>query len=188
MVYLLPFTPLNVLIRKKMSFLIEQNTLRILVVWILSYSICGLVHAQSSRQADVASRGAKVMPFELSKTRHEFSKTEKGGIQRVVVRDSNDQQQIRLIRQHLTKLAAQFKQRDFSGPARIHGENMPGLAALRTAGNGDLQIHFHELPDGGSLEFITARSELVQAIHAWFDAQLFDHGSDATEMHEHFHH
>jgi hypothetical protein len=42
----------------------------------------------TDRQAEVTQKGAKVMPFSLEKTQHQFTKTETGGIQRVIVRDT----------------------------------------------------------------------------------------------------
>ena len=82
------------------------------------------------RLGEVAQRGAHVMPFDLEKTTHVFSKTAEGGLQQVVVKDKSDTEQINLIRTHLSEIAQDFKKGDFSKPARIHGETM--LAACRT--------------------------------------------------------
>lgn len=137
-----------------------------------------------SRQAEVAERGAQVMPFALSRTLHQFDKTANGGIQRVIVRDASDQEQIQLIRRHLRQLAERFRAGDFSGPASIHGENMPGLKAMRQAG-GKLHIVYAELADGASLTYTAGEADVIQAVHAWFDAQLRDHGHDAMTTHHH---
>ena len=83
--------------------------------------------ADDARQAEVAERGAKVMPFSLEKTRHQFTKTAVGGVQTVLARNAADQEQIQLIRQHLQQLAKKFAQGDYSGPESIHGTDMPGL-------------------------------------------------------------
>lgn len=73
--------------------------------------------------------GAAVMPFDLEKTTHVFRMTESGGVQRVVAVDAGDKEQITMIRQHLEHEAGRFQRGDYSDPAAIHGESMPGLAS-----------------------------------------------------------
>lgn len=137
------------------------------------------------RQADVARRGAEVMPFRLAATTHVFTKDAGGGVQQVVARDASDAAQVRLVRTHLGEIREQFLRGDFSGPERIHGRDMPGLAQLRAAPPGALAIDFRELPAGAELAYRSSRPELVRALHAWFDAQLADHGADARAGHPH---
>ncbi len=45
--------------------------------------------ASEQRLDEVAQRGSHVMPFNLEQTTHIFSKTEKGGLQQVIVKDPN---------------------------------------------------------------------------------------------------
>jgi len=144
--------------------------------------------ADAKRQNEVSERGADVMPFALKATTHVFTKTDDGGIQRVVAKDPSDVQQIRLVRDHLQSIRAQFAKRDFSSPAKIHGDDMPGLAELRAAKPGDLAIAYKPLQDGAELIYKARNPKLVPALHAWFDAQLSDHGSDAMEGHHHHMH
>jgi hypothetical protein len=87
--------------------------------------------------------------------------------------------QVGLVRRHLHEVRAAFLAGDFSAPARIHGEQMPGLAALRDAPHGAIAIDVHDLPAGAELVYRTRDPRLVNALHAWFDAQLSDHGPDA---------
>jgi hypothetical protein len=145
-------------------------------------------HADPQRQAAVAERGADVMPFDLSATVHVFSDTPAGGVQKVVAKDANDEEQVRLVRSHLRELRTRFLKGDFSGPAHIHGSAMPGLAALRAAPPGSLTIDYREVKGGAELEYATKDPALVEAIHAWFGAQLSDHGHDAMPGHDHGHH
>ncbi|WP_052808108.1 hypothetical protein [Methyloterricola oryzae] len=142
--------------------------------------------ASPQRQDAVAERGAKVMPFALDKTLHVFDKTETGGVQQVVAKQVGDTEQVNLIRQHLQHIAASFAQGDFSGPARIHGDQMPVLAEL-SAGAQDLKIVYSDLPQGGQIVYASARPDLVQAIHRYFDAQLSDHGRHAVGGHQGHH-
>jgi hypothetical protein len=137
-----------------------------------------------SRQDDVRARGAEVMPFHLADTIHVFEKTKMGGIQRVKARDGHTDE-VPMIRAHLRKIADSFAQHDFSGPAHVHGEAMPGLAELRQARKDELTVSFRELDLGAELTYAGATPEIRDAIHRWFDAQLSDHGHDAMPHDQH---
>lgn len=143
--------------------------------------------ADPGRQAEVARRGSEVMPFDLSATTHIFTKTPDGGVQKVVAKRAGDAAQVRLVREHLRSLRADFARGDFSGPARIHGDDMPGLAQLRSAAPGRIAIRYREVKGGAELTFHTRDPELVAALHQWMDAQLSDHGADAMAGHMHHH-
>ncbi|MEE6258547.1 hypothetical protein [Plantactinospora sonchi] len=133
----------------------------------------------ASRQSEVAERGASVMPFDLDRTTHQFSKTDTGGVQTVVADDLRDITQITLIRQHLTAEVERFRRGDFTDPARIHGGDMPGLEALR-AHDGRITIDYQVDPGGGRVTYTTSDAALRDALHHWFDAQVSDHGQHAT--------
>ena len=139
--------------------------------------------ALGQRQAEVAQRGKDVMPFSLAATTHIFTKTAQGGVQQVVVKDASDAEQVQLTRLHLREIREQFLKGDFSGPTRIHGQHMPGLAELKAAGSGQIGIAYADLKDGAELRYTTASPALVTALHRWFDAQLADHGKDAMAGH-----
>ena len=143
--------------------------------------------ADESRQAEVAQRGAQVMPFSLKATTHLFTKTKDGGVQQVVVKDVTDSAQIKLVRLHLRDLQARFARGDFSGPSQIHGDGMPGLAALKAAKPGEISFAYRDIDDGAEITYRTTDATLFAAIHAWFDAQISDHGVDAVQGHEHTH-
>ena len=143
--------------------------------------------ADAARQADVARRGADVMPFNLAATQHVFTRTADGGTQRVVARQTGDAAQVRLVRQHLREIEGQFRQGDFSGPAHIHGADMPGLAQLQAAPRGAVAISYRDVPGGAELAYRTADQALVGAVHAWFDAQVSDHGRDGRAGHSDAH-
>lgn len=135
--------------------------------------------AVTSRQALVATRGVEVMPFDLERTTHIFEKKDDGGLQQVIADDPGDDEQIALIRAHLAEEAERFQQGDFHDPSMIHGEDMAGLHELM-AGAERIEIVFSELPDGAQIRYTSADATLVTALHAWFDAQLADHGSHAS--------
>ena len=101
-----------------------------IAVFTFAYSLSTLTGC--ARQAQVAARGAQVMPFDLEQTIHVFQRLDDGGRQTVTVKDPANAQQIALIQSHLQHEADRFRQGDFSNPARIHGDDMLGLAELKT--------------------------------------------------------
>ena len=127
------------------------------------------------------------MPFDLEKTLHIFTKVENGGVQQVIAKDKHDTAQILLIREHLSKIAQEFNQGDFSNPVKIHGEKMAGLEALKKAEKGTLNIIYKDLPDGAQLDYFSEKADLVTAIHQFFEAQLSDHARHAVSGHENHH-
>ena len=133
----------------------------------------------TERQEMIATRGVEVMPFDLEQTTHIFEKREDGGLQQVIADDPADEEQIRLIRIHLAEEAERFQQGDFHDPAMIHGEDMAGLHDLML-GAERITLVYSELPDGAQILYMTDDAELIPAIHAWFDAQVSDHGDHAT--------
>ena len=131
-----------------------------------------------TKQAHIHAMGHNVMPFSLAKTLHVFKMTESGGIQKVIVKNPADIDQIRLIRQHLKHVADKFQHGDYSDPARLHGKNMPGIKELHS-GASQVSITYHNLPLGAEIVFSTPDIHLLTALHRWFGAQLSEHGADA---------
>lgn len=164
-----------------------RNSLIVLgwFAWLITASVHAAEPASEQRLDEVAERGAHVMPFDLDKTSHIFSKTDTGGIQQVIAKDKADSGQISLIRLHLSQIAEEFQQGDYSNPEKIHGAAMPGLAALKAAGPGQVKIVYRELPDGAEITYATHIEKLKRAIHQWFDAQLSDHARHAVPGHHH---
>lgn len=135
--------------------------------------------ASPERQAEVRARAPQVMPFDLNRTHHVFEKLPDGGLQTVSVKDPADTAQIRLVREHLREEAARFAGGDFADPMALHGHAMPGLAELK-AGAARIAVAYAERPDGGVIRYRAGEPALVEALHKWFDAQLMDHGKDAS--------
>jgi hypothetical protein len=138
--------------------------------------------ASPARLDEVAERGSHVMPFHLDKTLHVFNKTEHGGIQQVITKNAGDNEQITLIRRHLSDLSERFKQGDFSQQRRIHGDSMPGVSELAGAYR-NVNFAYRELPNGAEIEFTANEPALIDAIHRYFDAQLSDHARHAVHHH-----
>jgi hypothetical protein len=135
-----------------------------------------------SRKDEVALKGATVMPFDLMRTTHFFDDTPGGGIETVTANDKKDARQIALIRSHLAEEAKRFGRGDFSDPAKIHGQDMPGFDALTRAGD-KLQVKYRQLPAGARLTYASADAATIAGVHAWFAAQRSDHAAH-SHMHE----
>ena len=161
--------------------------LSLLIALFSAFPSNAVEQASAERLDTIAQRGAQVMPFNLEQTLHIFSKTAKGGIQQVIVKDATDTDQVRLIREHLSQISSEFNNLDFSDPEKIHGKAMPGLAELREAKIGQIKVKYTELPNGAQIEYSTELPNLIDAIHRWFDAQLSDHARHAIAGHESHH-
>lgn len=151
-----------------------------LVVAATSYVLISRNQQQelAARQAEIAAKGRQVMPFDLERTTHRFAKSATGGVQTVTSDDSTDAEQVALIREHLTAEAAGFGKGDYGDPASIHGGEMPGLRDLEQ-GHDRIDIRYAELPAGATITYTTTDASLITALHAWFDAQVTDHGRHA---------
>ena len=169
----------------------KLSIMRMIIALLAATPAHAMEKADEKRLDEVAKRGTHVMPFDLEKTTHVFSRTDQGGLQQVVVKDKSDTKQIKLIRAHLSEISEDFKRGDFSKPARIiHGERMPGLAELKSANPGQIKIEYSVLTDGAQIAYSTQSPQLIDAIHHWFDAQLSDHARHAVpgHPHQHMHH
>jgi len=56
---------------------------------------------------------------------------------------------------------------------------MPGLARLRQAKPGEWKTQYRDLENGAEIHYSSTLSEMILAIHQYFDAQLSDHGRHA---------
>src|SRR3990172_10044280 len=119
--------------KRQRSFWLIGGLVIVTAIAALAFVYVTGVLTPRSRQEEVALRGAQVMPFDLDQTVHVFEKLDDGGLQRVVVKDRSNKEQISLIRGHLKEEAEKFRRGDFSDPAKIHGQDMPGLAELKSA-------------------------------------------------------
>jgi hypothetical protein len=134
--------------------------------------------ALAARQAEIAAKSRQVMPFDLERTTHRFTKSATGGLQTVLADDPVDAQQVTLIREHLAAEAAGFGKGDYGDPASIHGGEMPGLRELEQ-GHDRIGIRYADTAAGSRITYTTSDPALVKALHAWFDAQVTDHGQHA---------
>ncbi len=155
----------------------------ILNILLVTAPVYAADEASKERLDEIEQRGVHVMPFDLELTTHVFSKSVNGGIQKVIVKDLGNIKQINIIREHLTIIAHEFKQGDYSNPEKIHGNTMPGLKELRSAKPTEISIVYKDLPNGAEITYSTDIPMLITAIHQWFEAQLSDHARHAISGH-----
>lgn len=156
---------------------LRRNLTFVTLMAIMSLFNAVSVNAQT-QQEHVHNMSHGVMPFDMAKTVHIFKMTESGGVQRVIVRDAGDTNQIALIQHHLHMESEMFQHGDYSDPASLHGADMPGLKELQI-GASNVKVSYTPLPNGAEVTFATTDLHLLTALHRWFGAQLSEHGADA---------
>lgn len=156
------------------SYLVIGILAIIATVAVLGYQQLQLHH----RQSMIHDRGSMVMPFNLSTTTHVFNKTDTGGVQRITVDKDGSDEDVSRIRSHLQSITEEFDKGNFSDPATLHGNQMPGLQTLQER-HERLNVTYSEIDEGAKVAYRTQDTVVVNALHDWFDAQLRDHGPDA---------
>jgi hypothetical protein len=131
-------------------------------------------HHQTA-DAAMAARAQQVMPFDLSRTTHTFTQTPQGGVENVVINEPSDTRDRDLIRSHLQTEAENFRQGNYSDPAKIHGMDMPGVNELEQGAAG-IEVVYAQTSGGAQITYTSTEPTLISAIHAWFDRQASDHG------------
>lgn len=124
------------------------------------------------------------LPYAVDQALEGFARTANGGIMQIVAKSTNDSQQIKLMQQYLRQTAEEYSNGDFSSTERFHGADMPGLAQMKAAKAGEIKYQYKALNNGGQIVFSTEDPQLLNALHAWIDAQIKEHGSAGLSGHE----
>jgi len=85
----------------------------------------------SSAQDSTTARAEQVMPFNLNRTTHTFTKTDVGGVEKVVVNDPTDARNLALIRSHLANEAALFAPATTRTPPRSTAWTCPASSSSK---------------------------------------------------------
>lgn len=162
---------------------------RLIFIGLLLFSTItpALEKTSSGTVDEVRQHMQQVVPYALDQTLQTFTKTVHGGVQHVVAKSADNTQQIKLIQEHLLKIANEFKKGDFSATERVHGADMPGLTQLKTAETDDIKFEYKALPNGAQIHYSTEYPQFVEALHEWFDAQKRAHGNDEIPGHSQHH-
>ncbi|MBI4500988.1 MAG: hypothetical protein HY700_07485 [Gemmatimonadetes bacterium] len=134
----------------------------------------GQARGQSdSAFAAMQARGKTAMGVDQYTSRHQFDVLPDGG--RIELqRDVDDPAGVAQIRRHLQRITKSFKAGDFTTPAFVHMQPVPG-ASVMAAKRGAITYTYHELPRGGEVRIVTHDPEALQAIEQFMAFQRQDH-------------
>jgi hypothetical protein len=142
-----------------------------------------VLHAQTTRPAkpmphdtafaSMQHRGQQAMGVDQYTSTHKFDSDADGG--RIELqRDTEDSAGVATIRAHLHDIADAFRHGDFSTPAFVHMQNVPGTATMARL-RAKIRYEVHDLPRGGELRLRTTDPEAVAAIHEFMAFQRGEH-------------
>lgn len=137
--------------------------------------------AHDSSFAALQRRGKSAMGVDQYTSVHRFDDLADGG--RIELqRAAADPAGVRAIREHLRSIVAAFSSGDFSTPAFVHMQHVPGtsvMAARRSA----IRYEFGELPLGGAVRITSTDPEAVRAVHEFLAFQRSDHRTEGAAPH-----
>ena len=145
-------------------------------------------HQPSSTPQDSAfgamqARGKRAMGVDQYTSVHRFDDLEDGG--RIELqRDRDDAEGIAAIRTHIRTIARAFAAGDFSTPATVHLESVPGSATMR-ARRSAIRYEPVDLPRGAALRIRSSDREAVAAIHRFLAYQRREHRASGITAHAH---
>ena len=99
-------------------------------------------------------------------------------------RDVEDPEGVAQIRQHLQQIAKAFGEGDFSEPAFVHMQSVPG-ASVMAAKRAAITYRYRELPRGGEVRIVTQDAEALHAIHEFMAFQRQEHRAGGRRHHGH---
>ena len=156
-----------------------------LITFLLAFSL-GEVQAQESDTGKHATKNTsahQLLPYAVDQALEGFAKTPNGGIMQIIAKSANDTKQIKLMQQYLRQTADEYRKGDFSSTERFHGSDMPGLTQMKAAKSGEIKYQYKALPNGGQIDFSTEYPQLLNALHAWMEAQIKEHGNAGLPEH-----
>jgi len=127
-------------------------------------------------QSALKERGKQFMGFDQDATIHHFILTAGGGRIEVAAKSADDTKSAAEIRAHLRHIAHAFGDGDFSVPALVHDEKVPGVAAMKAAGAA-LTYIFVETARGAQVDITGSTPDAIRAVHEFLRFQIKDHGT-----------
>src|SRR6185369_17537166 len=91
-----------------------------------------------------------------------------------LVRDTDDSAGVAQIRRHLREIADAFSRGDFSTPAFVHMQSVPGTRVM-AAKRAVITYEPRDLARGGELRIRTSDHEALHAIHEFMAFQRQEH-------------
>ncbi len=118
-------------------------------------------------------RGAHAMGVDQYTSTHHFIDRPDGG--RIeLVRDVDDTAGVERIRAHMRAIAASFAAGDFTTPAFVHAERVPGTRVMAER-RAHVSYRYVAIPRGGALLITTRDSAAIRAVHEFLAFQRSAH-------------
>jgi hypothetical protein len=147
--------------------------MRLLIVSGAALLLAGTAAAQDTSFAGVQRRGKQAMGVDQYSSTHKFDALADGG--RIELqRDTDDKEGVATIRAHMRDIAKAFASGDFSTPAFVHMQDVPGTKVM-AARRAVIKYEARDLPRGGEVRITTSDPEALKAIHEFMAFQRSDH-------------
>jgi hypothetical protein len=118
-------------------------------------------------------RGRRAMGVDQYTSTHRFDASPDGG--RIELqRDVDDSAGVAQIRTHLRDIVRAFAAGDFSTPAFVHMQEVPGVSVM-AAKRASITYTYRALPRGAEVRIRTNDAEALTAIHEFLRFQRQDH-------------
>jgi hypothetical protein len=139
-------------------------------------------HDDSAFRA-MQGRGRAVMGVDQYTSIHRFDALPDGG--RIELqRDRDDSAGTAAIRAHMRTIALAFARGDFSAPATVHLETVPGVPVMR-ARRASIRYASIDLPRGAALRIRTRDAAAITAVHEFLAYQRREHRTTGAGPHAH---
>ena len=137
--------------------------------------------AAGAQDPAMQARGKEAMGVDQYTSIHKFDDLATGG--RIELqRDSDDSAGVATIRHHIHDIAKAFKTGDFTTPAFVHMQSVPGTAAMAKLRSKITYVP-KDLPRGAELRIATKDTAAIRAIHEFLAFQRGEHHAEGHEMH-----
>ncbi|MEO5898125.1 MAG: hypothetical protein ABIS06_20755 [Vicinamibacterales bacterium] len=149
---------------------------------VLALALIGLAGGSATslqdhqHQTALKERGNHVMGFDQDATTHHFILADNGGRIEVTAKAADDTTSMEQVRGHLQHIAQMFGEGDFSAPALVHDQKVPGVAKMKAAGTA-LTYTYEALPRGARIKIAGSTPEAISAVHEFLKFQIKDHGT-----------
>jgi hypothetical protein len=128
----------------------------------------------ASKEAELKKHGDMAMGFDQDKVVHHFRISAQGGTVEVTAKDAADVASRDAIRAHLKQIATAFSEGDFEKPMMTHGEEPPGIPAMKRMRN-EIAYKYEDVPAGGRVVITTRNKEALAAVHEFLKYQITEH-------------
>ena len=119
------------------------------------------------------ARGRAAMGVDQERSTHRFTSLSDGG--RIeLTSDGEDSGATAAIRRHFADIEKGFAAGDFSIPAMVHAQDVPGTNVMRAKAS-VITYRLHEVPRGAQLHIITRDKTALAAVHRFLRFQRTEH-------------